>query len=116
MSWWVYLKKNGEAIKVKQQHQEGRTYKIGGNPSAELNITYNYSIYYYKYLDKQKGLRWLNGKKAKNCINQLKIAVKKLGVKQNKDYWKPIKGNAGYALNILLVWAKDHPNAFFTVH
>ena len=42
-------------------------------------------------------------------------AVKKLGTTQDSDYWKPTPGNAGHALNILLTWAVDNPDAIFRV-
>jgi len=82
---------------------------------AELNITYNYSPLYYKCLDADHGLRWLHGKQAKDCIKKLQEAVEALGVRQYKDYWAPTLGNAGHALDVLLGWAKLHPEAIFLV-
>jgi len=164
MSWWVYLKKgDGEVCEV-EKHSEGGTCVLGGTSDAEINITYNYSPFYYKYLDKKEGLRWLNGRKAKDCIKKLENAVAKLGTKRNTKpfwtispfyiirggrvkkswlhknwdnpkneklrnrlrkegvledggaYWKPTPGNAGYDLNILLQWARQHPEGIFEVH
>lgn len=112
MSYDVSLERDGRPVEV-QQHSEGGTYVIGGTNSAELNITYNYSPYFYEHLDKDKGLRWLYGRKAKDCITRLEQAVKALGTKQSHDYWEKTAGNAGYALNILLGWAKQHPDAMF---
>lgn len=45
------------------------------------NITWNYSNYYYLFLDKQKGIRWLDGKKSSECVARLKYAISFLGIK-----------------------------------
>lgn len=112
MSYDLGLYINEKAVEV-EPFEEGGTYVLGGNDRAELNVTYNYSSWYYKYLSPKKGIRWLYGKQAKNCIKRLEEAVKKLGTKRSDNYWKVTKGNAGYALNILLHWAKQYPEAVF---
>ena len=116
MSWWVHLvnKKDKTEVKI-PLHQEGGTYMLGGNTRAELNITYNYSPFYYQHLDEKEGLRWLNDKKAKDCLKKLEYAVQALGIERSNDYWKPTAGNAGYALSIIAAWAVENPNAIFTV-
>jgi hypothetical protein len=58
---------------------------------------------------------WLHGKKAEETIERLEKAVKELGTERNNDYWNATDGNAGYALNILLTWAKDHREAVWRV-
>lgn len=132
MSYDVSLEQDGKPVKV-DQHEEGGTYALGGIEEASLNITYNYSWFYYRYIDKKEGLRWLYGKKAKDCIGILELAVEELGTKQYEvqesgfnlmdksthhlkhvDYWAPTPGNAGHALNILLQWAKKYPEAVFS--
>jgi len=114
MSYDVYLGKT-KPVKVKN-HSEGGTYVLGGTEDASLNITYNYSKHYRNWLDAKDGLEWLHGKTAKSTIKQLEIAVHNLGIDQSEDYWEPSTGNAGYALSILLSWAKEHPNAKWVVH
>lgn len=116
MSHWVYLNdsKSKKPVKV-ENHQEGGTYVYGGIEEAELNVTYNYSPHYYIHLSKHEGLRWLSGKKASEVTEELEKAVKALGTKRANDYWKNTKGNAGYALSILLKWAKQYPAAIFEV-
>ena len=117
MSYWVYLQdKKGEKLTVGFHDAEGGIYKLGGSVDAELNITYNYSPYYYQQIDKKNGLRWLDGKKAEDCAKRLERAVKALGTEQNDDYWKPTAGNAGYALSVLLAWAKECPDGIFIIH
>jgi hypothetical protein len=115
MSWYVMLYAGEECVKV-ESHEEGGTYVLGGTDVADLNVTYNYSWFYYRFLDAEDGLYWLNGKKAKDTIERLEKAVEELGTDQyQNDYWAPTHGNAGHALNILLVWAKQHPDAMWEV-
>lgn len=99
-------------VKVKP-HEEGGTFVLGGVDRAELNITYNYSQHFYRELDREKGLRWLYGKTGEDVIPHLEKAIAVLGVERDSDYWLDTKGNAGYALSILLGWAKQHPTAVF---
>jgi len=115
MSWWVSLSKDGKLVKV-ESHVEGATYCLEGSDGADLNITYNYSPHYYNSLDKRKGLEWLDGKKAKEALARLERAIKELGTEKDNDYWKSTPGNAGYALLILLKWAKQYPEAIFEVN
>jgi hypothetical protein len=116
MSWWVYLQDASNQSVSVEPHQSGGTYRIGGCGEAELNVTYNYSKWYHLALDKDTGLKWLHGKMARECIERLTVAVNQLGTKQAADYWASTRGNAGYALNILLTWARANPDAIFTVH
>ena len=116
MSWWVHLcGSDGEPLAVRS-HVKGGTYCAGECDEADLNITYNYSKFYHEHLDKEEGLRWLNGKIASDCIERLEAAVKALGTERDGDYWKPTAGNAGHALNILLSWAKQNPSGIFGVN
>lgn len=110
MSYDIYLAYKDGLAEV-PQHKEGGTYNAWGSPYAELNITYNYAQYFLVTLDGNLGIRWLYGKKAKSTIKKLQEAVEILGITPDADYWAVIPGNAGYALSILLDWAKLHPNA-----
>jgi hypothetical protein len=119
MSYDFWLEKNGKTCEV-PNHIEGGTYAIGGTTEASLNVTYNYSCFYYWFLDKEQGLKWLVGKKAKDTIVRLDKAVHILteeagfgGNVYEKDYWACTPGNAGHALKILLSWAKLHPEAIW---
>ncbi|MEK7092133.1 MAG: hypothetical protein AAB907_00750 [Patescibacteria group bacterium] len=114
MSWDVYLTKNGKPVEV-NRHCEGGIYAVGGSTEADLNVTYNYNPFYYQFLDKEKGLRWLDQKITRDCTHRLYEAIKKLGTNRDKNYWASTPGNAGYALVILLDWAKEHPDAIFEV-
>lgn len=112
MSYDISLVKNKKSVTV-ELHREGGTYCLSGIDRAELNITYNYSWFFHRFLDAEDGIRWLYGKKAKDCIKLLEKAVEDLGTDRFDDYWAPTPGNAGYALSILLGWAKENPDAVF---
>lgn len=117
MSWDIDLvNKDGEMVQV-PSFQEGGTYLITDEPlqDASLNITWNYSQYYYHLIDTEKGIKWLHEKQAKDTIRILEFAVDMLGTDQDEDYWKTTKGNAGYALAILLKWANMHEEAYWRV-
>lgn len=110
MSYDLGLYENSMPVIV-DRHEEGGTYVLGGNTKAELNITWNYSKYYYTHLDKEDGLRWLYGKTGAETVQRLEHVVKILGIESHSDYWKPTPENAGRALDTLLRWARQHPNA-----
>lgn len=93
------------------RREDGGTYALGGSDEACLNITYNYSKFFKATIDDKLGIRWLYGKTGKETEEVLAEAVASLGTKQSKDYWEATPGNAGYALSILLLWAKQHPDA-----
>lgn len=98
-----------------ERFQDGGTQVMGGSTEASLNITYNYSPYYYEVLDKENGLRFLNNKRAGDVIAVLESAVAALGTYRDDDYWAKTPGNAGFALSILLAWARQYPDATFSV-
>jgi len=104
---------DGNTLQV-EKHSEGGNYVVGGTIEASLNITYNYSWFYMRFLH-DDGLLWLDGKKAKHCIAALEKAIAEFGVARSGDYWSPTPGNAGYALNLLLKWANQHPEGVFEV-
>ena len=112
MSYDIGLYKDEDLVEV-PPFTEGGTYPIGGRTLAELNITYNYSWFFERCLDEERGLRWLYGKKAITTIVRLQQAIDELGTDQFENYWAPTPGNAGHALNILLRWARQHPNAIW---
>lgn len=113
MSWWISLEdEGGEAVTV-ERHAEGGTYAIGGVTEASLNVTYNYGRLFREAGCHPDDLR---GRVAGDVLPKLEGAVKYLGMKRDEDYWKATPGNAGYALSVLLEWAKQHPAAVFRVN
>lgn len=113
MSWDIDLEESdGVPCKV-TAHTEGGTYAVGGTDNASLNVTYNYGEAYRLV---GFSIDSLQGAKAKDVTAALEDAVNKLGTRRyTHDYWAPTPGNAGYALSILLRWAKLYPDAVFHV-
>lgn len=120
MSYDIYLKNIDGSTCETENHTEGGTFVLGGTPTCELNVTYNYSqIFRVISLKSWEGIfsfRDLTDKTGKETLEVLEEIVELLGTKQYKDYWAPTPGNVGYAANILLEWAKEHPNATWEVH
>ena len=101
MSYDLGLYYDGVPTRV-DRFEEGGTYVLGGATEAQLNITWNYAFFYYHFLDKEGGIRWLYGKTGAETVGRLEKAVEILGTRQYKDYWADTPGNAGYALSVLL--------------
>lgn len=116
MSYDIRLKdEEGDTVDT-DLHQSGANYAVGGSKKAVTNITYNYSWFYYQLIHPDEGIRWLDGRKAKNCIATLKNAHDQLGTNTwtgEDGYWAPSPGNAGAALEPLIKWAEEHPEAEF---
>lgn len=100
-----------------KRHEEGGTYAVGGITEASLNVTYNYGEAYRLADPEYDGMgAQLHDKRAVDVIPWLERMVERLGTRQYKpDYWAPTPGNAGFALSILLGWARQYPNAVFSV-
>jgi len=96
-------KKPAEVIRF----HEGGTQPLGGSTEATLNVTYNYSDKF--------SFRDLNNKKASNTIKIMEEAVKKYGTETSENYWDSTPGNVGYAIFILLGWAKQYPDYIWEV-
>lgn len=109
------LDKNKKMYLLDKPLEEGGTHEWGGNMETCLNITYNYGWYYYMFLSKTKGIRWLYGKKAKNCTKRLKEAIKPCIDCQpyERDYWASTPGNCIKPLKIFLIWCKKYPEGTF---
>lgn len=117
MSYDIYLKDDdGEYFNLDDLHNEGGTYTVGGTKETHVNITYNYSWYYYKHLDEKEGIRFLYGKKAKDCIDKLIEAIEpfKDHKPYDKDYWADTPGNCVAPLRKLLTWCKLFPEGVFS--
>ena len=67
-----------ETIKIEEpHHMHGGTYAIGGTNELSLNITYNYSKYYYKVFGKE-GIRTIYGKTGLEAMSILDSAISQL--------------------------------------
>jgi hypothetical protein len=126
VSYWVYLKQNGDTVTVDHHEGDGGTYVVGGTDEAELNVTYNYARC-FRIAWEHAGASFdgrgdgtlgemIGEKRAADVLPALKSAVAFLGTDTFTDYWAPTLGNAGHALSILAGWAEQHPDAVFEVH
>lgn len=122
-----------ETIHFDTPHQiKGGTYAVGGTIEAWLNITYNYSRWYYKegvFPDNgedYRGIRSIYGLSGADSIPILENAIKALEVMDEdlteeeirnyeehniKGYWLPTRENAIKPLYQLLAMAKMRPDA-----
>jgi len=93
---------------------EGGILTVGGQTDTQLNVTYNYSWYYYMFLDEKEGIRWLYKKKGKDCIERLTKAIKPF-IKHEPytDYWADTPGNCIKPLKIFLEWCQEYPEGEF---
>lgn len=108
----------GHAIVLPERNMEqGGTYPLGGTDFAEFNVTYNYSrIWAEAWPDESYAgmLDSFEGKRAGDLIPTMEAVVEKLGTEQSDDYWEPTPGNAGYAMNVLLGWARQFPDGVWS--
>lgn len=122
-----------ETIHFDTLHQmRGGTYVVGGTSEAWLNITYNYSRWYYKegvFPDNgedYRGIRSIYGLSGADSIPILENAIKALEDMDEdlteeeirnyeehniKGYWLPTRENAIKPLYQLLAMAKMRPDA-----
>ena len=115
MSYDIYLvDANGSAIEFDQPHHlTGGTYQIGGCSEAWLNVTWNYASDFAKFIDGDKGIRWLYGQKARDTIPRLATAIANMKNDEDEDYWMATEGNARRALINLLNLAIMAPDGIW---
>ena len=88
-------------------------YSTTSRPEAWLNITWNYGTLFHEHLDKEQGIRWIYGQKAKDTLSRLKAAVEVLGTDRAPDYWEASAGNAGAALANLIAIGEQAPEGIW---
>ena len=107
----------GEEIEFDTPHtMRGGTYQVGGTTRAWLNITYNYSKYYYDALPetKEKGIRTIYGMTGADSIDLLERMAATLSEETDSNYWKATPGNAKRPLLQLIAMAKMRPDGIWT--
>lgn len=124
-----------EPIEFESKHMiSGGTYAIGGTSQAWLNITYNYSDWYYmpgvfpKTAGKNRGIRTIYGMTGaesipvlKNAISALENCDKDLSEEELMEYdnqnvtgyWVPTRENAIRPLYGLLAFAQMMPDGIW---
>ena len=111
MSYDIYLlnPKTKRAIELGGPHDlKGGTYAVGGTTEAWLNVTYNYSEFFYRMLG-EKGIRTIYGVTGEESIPILRAAANALKGEPSDNYWDATEGNAKTALLDLIRLAKLAP-------
>lgn len=104
-----------EPIELEAKHfMRGGTYAIDGTPEVWLNITYNYSKFYYE-AEPEKGIRVIYGKTGAESIPVLQnmidqITKKHPNLETSENYWDSMTGNAIKPLHQLIAMAKMRPD------
>jgi hypothetical protein len=81
-----------------------------GREVGEWGVTYNYSRIYIEVMGCTIS-ELLEKASIQQAIPIIEEAIKALGVDRDEnDYWKPTRGNAGYALSTLLPLLKANPD------
>lgn len=108
MSYDIRLKDpvTNETLTTKAKHlMTGGTYAEGGTKELWLNITYNYSKYYYRIFG-DEGIRYIYEMTGAQSIPLLKAGINMLKDDVSNDYWEATEGNAKRALYQLLEMAQ----------
>ena len=108
--------KNNQTMKTangEKHHIKGGIFILGGTDEASISITYNYSPYFYQYIDKEKGIRYLYGRKVKDTVPLLESIIKQMEESDDRDYWTATEGNARKALENLLLLAELFPDGYW---
>lgn len=81
---------------------------------CDLNITYNYSPFYYKYFDKELGIKWLNKKIAEITTYKLMTAIKEFKTNPDDINYKK-EEEAKLILRKLLAFALANPGGIWSI-
>lgn len=77
---------------------------------CEINITYNYSKFYYEHIDEELGIKWLYGKSGKEVKDRLEQAIQGLGInKETGPFWVV---NADYTFGQIFENKKQIPGSY----
>jgi hypothetical protein len=120
VSWWVSLADDDGIVQVERHDEGGVIVREGGSTDAELNVTFNYWPFFWlawpEQLERSNELHeMLDERRARDTSPLLEHAIALLQTDRDDDYWARTTGSAGYALSILLRWARQHPDAFWEV-
>ena len=111
--------REGNTLEV-EPFKAGGIHTLEGTNKAEISITYNYAWFFYKFMDKEKGIRIIYNKTGKEAKTILKKAIDELCTKgmgngrdQTENYWNPTPSNVTKVLEALLSWCDKHPEGIF---
>lgn len=92
---------------------KGGTYALGGTTLCHLNVTYNYSEFFYNTINPELGIRFLYGQTGAESIPILDKAISQLEDNVSDNYWEPTEGNAKRALLQLKALATMRPDGIW---
>lgn len=118
MSYDIYLEDAvGVSLEMPEPHFEGGTRPLGGTRECWLNVTYNYSKFYYDLFPPahgdERGIRTIYGMTGAESIPILEGVIAKLGDDVSSNYWEPTEGNAKKALLTRREFARAHPTGIW---
>lgn len=117
MSYDIFLcdPVSNDVLYLEHPHfMRGGTYAMNGTTKLWLNVTYNYSIHYYKpEVFGAKGIRSIYGLSGAESIPVLEKAISALGNDVVGDYWQPTEGNSKRPLFQLLAMARMRPDGIW---
>ena len=112
MSYDVKLvNENGEILPFSETFKEGGIQCVGGTNFCELNVTYNYGKIYGNLV------KDLHQRQAKDTIGSLENFCNRWSdTKPYRDYWAPTPGNAKFAIDRLLSFARENPDGIWEIN
>lgn len=118
MSWDISLVDNEGRIPEVERFQGGGTYALGGETTADFNVTYNYGFKFpFSALHNRTALETIP--ELEKAIAELSIypAIRELWRKDGHDgnYWNTSDRNVCIALMTLLNMARQHPDCTWNV-
>ena len=104
-----------ETLVLDEPHfMRGGTYALGGTKELWLNVTYNYSNFYYRSgVFGERGIRTIYGLTGAESIPILTKAIGALGDDIDPNYWAATEGNAKRPLTQLLAMATMRPDGIW---
>ena len=148
MSYGIWLERGDSRSEIEKVDPKslpkGGTYRVSDSSELnefdlEFNITYNFSWYFYETIDKDLGIRWIYGKKARDVVDNLKLAKEKClsmaameetygkilsetwgsgdpydSEKVKNDYWYPCALHAAQAIDGVIQLAEIAPDFTFS--
>lgn len=103
-----------EGLHADEKHMiHGGMFAMGGTSELWMNITWNYSDFFYEHIDEEKGIRAIYGMSGADSIPILESAIAKLKDDATDDYWEATEGNAKRDLYGLLALAKLRPDGIW---
>lgn len=112
MSYDVALENaDGSLCVMPEPVAKGGTYALGDTFECDFNITYNYAEVFGSLV------RDLHGKSAGDTEAGLQAFVDAWphAKPYRENYWAPTPGNAKAAIEVLLTFAKQHPDGVWRV-